>query len=189
MPIFQKLLNAAARKLSPGHRLRLQWNEGSVCCAMDVQGAYLYCVVTAEVSYPEPLAQRLLGDLQREVSKEPAEVLDALPELGLHARLGAKLTELIAQYELPDNFPQYALQLSRPSLVPIDPLAELTMEPDNRRRNLLVFILVILLIFAGLLYVATWLAQQRQSTGGSVLPQDAAQIPEARTKQAAIVMI
>jgi len=193
LPIFQKLLGAAARKLSPGHRLRLQWNEGSVCCTMDTQGAYLYCLVTADVSYPEPLAQQLLGDLQREVSKEPAEVLDALPELGLDARLGAKLAELIAHYELPDNFPQYALQLSRQSLVQVAPSAELTTEPDQRRRNLLVFSVVVLLIFAGLLYVASWLAQQRQSTGGLlkgfVLPQDAAQTPEALTKQAAIMMI
>jgi len=192
--IFQKLLGAAAQKLSPGHRLRLQWHEGSVCCMMDAQGMCLYCVVTAQVSYPEMLAQQLLGDLQREVSDElVAEALDALPELGLHARLGAKLTELIAHYELPENFPRYALQLSRQSLVQVAPPAESTTEPDHRRRNLLVFSLVIVLVFAGFLYASTWLARPRLSTDGFlkgiVLPQVGEQASEAFAKPASTLMI
>merc|ERR1719401_1230074 len=61
--VFRKLLAAAASKLSPGQRTRLQWNDGSVCCLMDPKGELLYCVVTSLLTYPERLAYQLLYDV------------------------------------------------------------------------------------------------------------------------------
>merc|ERR1719203_290925 len=61
--IFKKLLSAARQKLKPGQRTRLQWNDGSVCCLMDQQGALLYCVVTSFMEYPERFAYQLLQEL------------------------------------------------------------------------------------------------------------------------------
>ena len=40
--IFRKLLEASATKLAPGKRLRLQWDQGSVCCQLDERGDILY---------------------------------------------------------------------------------------------------------------------------------------------------
>merc|ERR1712242_594435 len=82
METFKTLLKAAANKLSPGQRTRLQWNDGSVCCLMDSKGENLYCVVTSLLTYPERLAYQLLYDLVAQASQEPD--LATAPEHGLN---------------------------------------------------------------------------------------------------------
>lgn len=97
--IFRKLLTAAKQKLKPGQRTRLQWNDGSVCCLMDNQGEYLYCVVNSFMEYPESCAYKLLTDFSVEVKKQPG--LTEVAEGGLTATLQPKMKELMNKYENP----------------------------------------------------------------------------------------
>mmetsp|Transcript_22850 Transcript_22850/g.51902 ORF Transcript_22850/g.51902 Transcript_22850/m.51902 type:complete len:194 (-) Transcript_22850:155-736(-) len=101
--IFRKLLGAASSKLENGQRTRLQWNDGSVCCLMDDQGALLYCLVTSLLAYPERLAYQLLYDFRVVVSQIPD--LDTVGEHSLNDKLQSTMLQLVQQYEDPKNFP------------------------------------------------------------------------------------
>lgn len=101
--VFRKLLGAASTKLAHGQRTRLAWNEGSVCCLMDQQGANLYCVVTALLTYPERLAYQLLYDLV--VACQQLNGLKDSEEYGQNEALQPRMKELVEQYEDPSNFP------------------------------------------------------------------------------------
>lgn len=94
--IFKQLLKAARKKLKPGQRTRLQWNDGSVCCLMDNQGDMLYCVVTSFMNYPERFAYQLLRDFSQVVSAK--EGLDTAAEGELNV-LRPQMQELLEQYE------------------------------------------------------------------------------------------
>mmetsp|Transcript_72775 Transcript_72775/g.168692 ORF Transcript_72775/g.168692 Transcript_72775/m.168692 type:complete len:196 (+) Transcript_72775:69-656(+) len=105
--IFQKLLKAASTKLKGGERTRLQWHDGSVCCLMDEQCQLLYCLVTSQLAYPEPLAYQLLYDLR--VAVLQAGGLDTAEEHALNEQLQPCMRDLVAQYEDPRSFPQSPL--------------------------------------------------------------------------------
>jgi len=105
MGIFKKLLAAAKKRLAPNEKLRLSWNEGSVCCLMDREGVLVYCVVTSLVTYPERLAYQLLYDLVVAVNAlDQSEVLQC-GENALTGKLMQRMKELVKQYEDPNNFP------------------------------------------------------------------------------------
>jgi len=117
MDVFTKLLAAAASKLSPGQRTRLQWNDGSVCCLMDPKGELLYCVVTSLLTYPERLAYQLLYDLQAQVATVDVDIASPnMEEDGLMKKLEPKMKDLVKYYEDSSNFPQFALGMSRDSV-------------------------------------------------------------------------
>jgi len=97
--IFKKLLTAAQKKLTPGQKTRLQWNEGSVCCMRDNGGTLLYCVVTASMDYPERYAYQLLSDLNQHVLQMPEAYEPNLLENCLHAVLQTPMSELVEKYE------------------------------------------------------------------------------------------
>ncbi|CAK0841642.1 unnamed protein product [Prorocentrum cordatum] len=99
MGIFKKLLAAAKKRLAPNEKLRLSWNEGSVCCLMDREGVLVYCVVTSLVTYPERLAYQLLYDLVVAVNAlDQSEVLQC-GENALTGKLMQRMKELVKQYE------------------------------------------------------------------------------------------
>mmetsp|Transcript_1639 Transcript_1639/g.3178 ORF Transcript_1639/g.3178 Transcript_1639/m.3178 type:complete len:203 (-) Transcript_1639:122-730(-) len=108
--VFQKLLKVSASKLAPGQRTRLQWNDGSVCCMMDQQGALLYCVVTSMLNYPERLAYALLYDLA--VAVQTIEGVHEVAEHSLNKRLQERMRKLVLQYEDANNFPQLSAATS-----------------------------------------------------------------------------
>eukprot|EP00929_Paragymnodinium_shiwhaense_P060024 TRINITY_DN30013_c0_g1_i1.p1 TRINITY_DN30013_c0_g1~~TRINITY_DN30013_c0_g1_i1.p1 ORF type:complete len:178 (-),score=52.90 TRINITY_DN30013_c0_g1_i1:75-608(-) len=99
--IFKKLLAAAAQKLKPGQRTRLQWNDGSVCCLMDATGEYLYCVVNSFMEYPEYYAYELLREFMGEVQKVPG--LKEASENGLTESLKPLMMKLMEKYEDPNT--------------------------------------------------------------------------------------
>lgn len=111
--VFRKLLAAAGSKLTAGQRTRLQWNDGSVCCLMDQQGAHLYCAVTTLLSYPERLAYQLLYDLVVAVQHIGESRLEAAPEQSLNEELLPRMRALVQQYEDPANFPQLQVAMDR----------------------------------------------------------------------------
>lgn len=94
--VFGKLLKAAKKKLRKGEKTRLQWNDGSVCCILDMKGELLYCVVTTELSYPEKLAYGCLRDLEKQVA-----VLDTTGDLtaSQQAEMVAWMKEICNRYE------------------------------------------------------------------------------------------
>jgi len=113
--IFGKLLNAARQKLKPGQRTRLQWNDGSVCCLMDQQGAFLYCLVTAFIEYPERFAYQLLQEFMGFVQQ--IENVHSEVELGLNEALRPRMRELLLKYEDPGNFDRVQQDLDRDNVV------------------------------------------------------------------------
>mmetsp|Transcript_86399 Transcript_86399/g.241698 ORF Transcript_86399/g.241698 Transcript_86399/m.241698 type:complete len:173 (-) Transcript_86399:96-614(-) len=110
--IFKKLLAAAQQKLKPGQRTRLQWNDGSVCCLMDQQGEYLYCVVNSFMEYPEHYAYQLLQECLAAVQKIPTDTLRSAKEGGLSEVMKPKMVQLMAKYEEPTNFDHEKPKLS-----------------------------------------------------------------------------
>mmetsp|Transcript_83077 Transcript_83077/g.185439 ORF Transcript_83077/g.185439 Transcript_83077/m.185439 type:complete len:197 (-) Transcript_83077:195-785(-) len=102
--VFRKLLQAASAKLTKGQRTRLQWNDGSVCCLMDDQGALLYCLVTSLLTYPEMLAYQLLYDLRAKVMQ--LQELETSPADSFNSALRPIMRDLVTRYEDPGNFPQ-----------------------------------------------------------------------------------
>jgi hypothetical protein len=104
--VFRKLLAAGADKLKRGARQRLQWDDGAVCILLDQQGELLYCVYTALLTYPEPLAYHLLYDFNVAVQHQcgPDAAKEA-QEMELNGKLQPKMKELVEQYEDPANFP------------------------------------------------------------------------------------
>mmetsp|Transcript_454 Transcript_454/g.1502 ORF Transcript_454/g.1502 Transcript_454/m.1502 type:complete len:246 (+) Transcript_454:71-808(+) len=96
--IFTKLLVAAKKKLKSEERTRLAWNGGSVCCQMDRQGQLLYCVVTSSISYPEPLAYKLLADFMLLVSSCGTDPT-LLGEGGLTQVLKPQMQDLLESYD------------------------------------------------------------------------------------------
>jgi hypothetical protein len=117
--VFTKLLQAGSQKLEKGQRTRLQWNEGSVCCLMDQKKILLYCVVTAELTYPERAAYQLLYDLVTSVQQ--IDGIESKPENALNEELHPKMRELIDFYEDQKNIPtqpqREALQVERETSV------------------------------------------------------------------------
>jgi len=119
MEIFKKILVGAATKLTAGQRTRLQWNQGSVCCLMDIKGENLYCVVKADLRYPERLAYQMLWDLEASACQmlwdleASADKLDhgvrQAAENGLQYLLGIWMRNLVGFYEDSKNFPQLAV--------------------------------------------------------------------------------
>lgn len=109
--VFRKLLGAAATKLAHGQRTRLQWNEGSVCCLMDQQGALLYCAMTTLLTYPERLAYQLLYDLV--VAVQQLGGAETTSEEGLNEALMPRMRELVNQYEDPNNFPSLQVAMDK----------------------------------------------------------------------------
>lgn len=96
--IFRKLLLVASQKLQPGQRLRLQWEIGSVCCFREQAGKLVYCVVTAQLHYPEDLAYNLLEELAAAVQQEDLQYTTC-PEDGLQDDLQPRMAEMIGRYE------------------------------------------------------------------------------------------
>jgi len=150
MDVFTKLLAAAASKLSPGQRTRLQWNDGSVCCLMDPKGELLYCVVTSLLTYPERLAYQMLYDLQAYIQQD-GDVEDKRED-ELQQRLEPKMKELVKYYEDSSNFPQFALGMSRDSSASIHSAASVPPETNNSGRNvkIIVGLLVVVAIAVGI---------------------------------------
>jgi hypothetical protein len=99
--IFAKILGAAAQKMKPGARQRLQWGEGSICCVVDPQGHMLYCVYTSSLTYPENLAYDLLSDVMAAVVSDP-NYSRAEGDIDTVA-LKRKMKELVCKYEDPQN--------------------------------------------------------------------------------------
>jgi len=147
--IFQKLLAAAAVKLSAGQRTRLQWGDGSVCCLMDGKGENLYCVVTALLSYPERLAYELLYALQKAADEQD---LVGAPAGGLQDSLGPQMKDMVTHYEDAKNFPQFAIAMtgSRTSLDTSQP-AVVPSEGGGSGAKILIAVVVLLLV-AGAVY-------------------------------------
>merc|ERR1740121_335071 len=142
--IFRKLLAAAASKLMAGQRTRLQWNDGSVCCAMDAEAKYFYCVVTSSLAYPENLAYQLLHDLGVAVKK--LGDIDAVPENGLAAII-PKMKDLVTHYEDARNFPDLVSARSFATSGTAGPGNSFPAGPPSRSSNTWVFIgLAILLV-------------------------------------------
>jgi hypothetical protein len=90
--VFGKLLKAAKKKLRKGEKTQLQWNDGSVCCMLDMNGELLYCVVTSQLSYPAKLAYGVLQDLQRQVA--------SLSSSGdFEANVKPRMQDILVRYE------------------------------------------------------------------------------------------
>lgn len=97
LQMFQQVLQASARKLSAGERARLTWNQGSICCMMDQTAAYLYCVQTSTLAYPERSAYQFLYDLVMEVQPTPG--LECLSQRDLTPVLRPRMQALVRVYE------------------------------------------------------------------------------------------
>mmetsp|Transcript_111108 Transcript_111108/g.313470 ORF Transcript_111108/g.313470 Transcript_111108/m.313470 type:complete len:248 (+) Transcript_111108:94-837(+) len=187
--VFRKLLTAASTKLKSGQRTRLQWNDGSVCCLMDQQGALLYCVVTTLLTYPERLAYQLLYDFV--VAVQQQSNLEAVPENALNEVLRPRMEELVKQYEDPKNFPHLHLAmdaLQQPGSGP-DPGAQghfagATTEINREKnyRKLKIAALAVLLIVIAV-FVLYWLWQSLSSSS------EASPDPEAPNAAAAIEVV
>lgn len=106
--IFKKLLTAAAKKLVAGQKTRLQWNEGSVCCMRDSTGNLLYCLVTANMDYPERFAYQCMTDLNQQLTgmtdafKRATAGSDGDENI-LQEEMQAPMRELIEKYENPHS--------------------------------------------------------------------------------------
>jgi len=124
--IFKRLLEASKAKLAPGQRQRLQWGNGSVCCLLDMQGESLYCLITAQMEYPERLAYQLLNELNQhvyqnhgqEVASSPNGIsyLDCKP-CALNRPLQPFMEKLIRQYEDPKSFDRICMLTTKTNVV------------------------------------------------------------------------
>lgn len=109
--VFRKLLKAAKKKLKRGERTRLQWNDGSVVCILDMQGELLYCVVTADLHYPERLAYGCLNDLMQFVRSELRSDLNDVTEDNLLPRM----KEICTRYEKREEWEKLSAALNHVS--------------------------------------------------------------------------
>lgn len=115
--IFKRLLEASKAKLAPGQRQRLQWGNGSVCCLLDMQGESLYCLITAQMEYPERLAYQLLQELnQHAYHNHGAELLTA-EAYSLNKALQPFMENLIRKYEDPKSFDRISTLLAKTNTV------------------------------------------------------------------------
>jgi len=155
MDVFTKLLAAAASKLTPGQRTRLQWNDGSVCCLMDPKGELLFCVVTSMLTYPERLAYQLLYDLQAYIVEQGG--VETAEEDGLMSAAEAKMKDLVRYYEDYSNFPQFALGQAQRS-ESFASTASMPMAAEgggSRRCKLFAGLLLLLAIVGAILFFAS----------------------------------
>lgn len=110
--IFKKLLAAGQKKLTAGQKTRLQWNEGSVCCMRDNGGTLLYCLITANMDYPERFAYQLLTDLHQHVLGVTEAFQPDAVEYSLHEALQGPMRDLVKRYENP-NSPELEAAMSK----------------------------------------------------------------------------
>lgn len=179
--VFRKLLAAASSKLQAGQRTRLQWNDGSVCCLMDQQGALLYCVVTSLLTYPERLAYQLLYDLV--VAVQQLSGLETAAEHALNDQLQPRMRELILQYEDPKNFPQMQMALGAGGRESgLGPMTQDAVQANANARNrkYLVYCLLSLVILAVIIVVIV-----ASVSGGGGGNNDATPAPEEPNPQPA----
>jgi len=115
--IFKKLLEASKAKLSPGQRQRLQWGNGSVCCLLDMQGESLYCLITAQMEYPERLAYELLQELNQYVYHNHGAELSTAEQYSLNKTLKPYMEKLIRKYEDPKSFDRISTLLAKTNVV------------------------------------------------------------------------
>jgi len=104
--IFAKILSAAPKRLKKGERTRLQWGEGSICCATDLEGTYFYCVFTSTLTYSEGLAYKLIYDMIAAVGKldDAGTAVEALED-----SLRARMKELVEAYEAKSDIKELQL--------------------------------------------------------------------------------
>jgi hypothetical protein len=164
--VFKKLMQAGEQKLEKGSRIRLQWNNGSVCCFMDQKGILLYCVVTSLITYPERLAYQLLYDLVVSVQALGEQVIETATEHSLNETLAGRMRELVVQYEDSNNFPQFhaarASAGGHSGLGISNPTA--TSPARNSRTKLVLLLIVIALIVTLVVFVLNMSSQEEQTT-------------------------
>lgn len=153
--VFNKLLAAASQKLQAGQRTRLAWNDGSVCCLMDSEGAYLYCVVTEQLSYPEKLAYQLLYDLIVVVEQEGD--LSAMQEHGLQDKLNVQMRGLVKKFEDPGQLQQFGV--SSESITQTFQGSAATgheeAAPQSRMRMIIIAVVLIAALAGGIFWFMT----------------------------------
>jgi len=115
--IFKRLLEASKAKLAPGQRQRLQWGNGSVCCLLDMQGESLYCLITAQMEYPERLAYQLLNELNQHVYQNHGQELTSSEAYALNRPLQPFMEKLIRQYEDPKSFDRICMLTTKTNVV------------------------------------------------------------------------
>lgn len=98
--VFKKFLKAARVKLEPGQRIRLLWQEGSVCCLKDMNGTLVFCLVTVTKTYSETRAFDLLTEFAGSVTKCPD--YEKCGADGLKGQLAPVMKALLEKYSRDD---------------------------------------------------------------------------------------
>jgi hypothetical protein len=98
--VFKKFLKAARVKLEPGQRIRLLWQEGSVCCLKDMGGTLVFCLVTVTKTYSETRAFDLLTEFAGSVAK--CSDYETCAQDGLKVQLAPVMKALLEKYSRDD---------------------------------------------------------------------------------------
>lgn len=184
LDVFQKILGAASAKLSAGQRTRLQWADSSVCCMMDQQGEILYCVVTADLQFPERMVYQMLYDLVLDVQK--INETATASSFALNDELQPKMAAHIKRFE---DMPRLGTTGTNASMMSAatQGVGEVVSEThtekagsDQKRMMMMVMGIVgVIIVVAAIIYGVTQMMRNNNGdgSGGESTAQSTAQAP------------